>query len=61
MKTKKENKTNSEAITGIYIGAEWIGGESNSPEFGKLENGKIYPLAEERATPNSGFKPKYAE
>jgi len=56
----KPKEINSET-SGKYIGAEWTGGDSMTPEFGKLKKGKIYPLKEERATPNSGFKPVYKE
>lgn len=61
MKTKKENKINPETKGKEYVGAEWTGAPGYSPEFGNLEVGKIYPLQEERATPNSGFKPVYKE
>jgi len=42
-----------------YIGAEWIGADLFSNEFGKLEKGKIYPLSEQRAINSDGFKAVY--
>ena len=44
---------------GKYLGAEWIGAELFTAEFGLLEKGKIYPLTEDRAKVSDGFKPIY--
>lgn len=57
MKHKKEDAGGEKK----YIGAEWIGGECVSSDFGTLENGKIYPLKEEVAKNSNGWKPIYKE
>lgn len=45
-----------------YVGAEFTGkAPLISPEFGRLEPGKIYPLSEERAKITDGFEPVYGD
>ena len=42
-----------------YVGAEWIGAELISSEYGKLIAGKIYPVKEATALKSDGFKAVY--